>query len=92
VTLAKKYFVRWRRIRSSGWPTRWHTAGPVIGHNFEKLQDKVVLYFEDGSIREIAKWVECEIDLRTDWVLAQKDQMEREANQPIKLNVNVGEK
>lgn len=88
----KHYFLRWRRIKKSGWPSRWHKAGPAIGHSLDKNQDKMVVYFEDGGICEIAKWAECEVRLGTDWVLATKDQMEKEANQPVKLNVNAGGK
>jgi hypothetical protein len=88
----KKYFLKWRRIRRSGWSGAWHTVGPAIGHSLDKNQDKMVVYMEDGGIREIAKWAECEVRLATDWVLATKDQMEKEANQPVKLNVNAGGK
>ena len=53
----------------------------VAGHKFEKEQNKMFLYFTDGSLREISIWDECEIALGTDWVLASKEQIKEEAGQ-----------
>jgi hypothetical protein len=59
----------------------------VTGHRFEAAVGKMVLFFPDGSLREIARWNECEMILGTDWVLAAKKQMEAEAAQAIPLAV-----
>jgi len=59
----------------------------VIGHNYDSNQDKMILFFEDGSLREISEWKKCEIKLGTDWVLARKKAMEAETGVDVKLNV-----
>ncbi len=59
----------------------------VIGHSYADAQDKMVLYFEDGSIREIKKWKNCELSLGTDWVNVTKKSMEAKAGQTIPLAV-----
>ena len=41
----------------------------------------MILYFTEGSLREISNWDECEIALGTDWVLASKEQIKEEAGQ-----------
>ena len=59
----------------------------VKGHRYEPQYDKMVLYFADGSIREIPQWSKCEVFLDTDWVLAVKKDMESKAGQSIPLTV-----
>lgn len=59
----------------------------VIGHSLDKDSNKMVLYFEDGSLKEITKWNDCEIHLKIDWVLAMKKKMESETGSNISLNV-----
>lgn len=61
----------------------WWKSFTVIGHNYIEQQDKMVLYFKDGSIRELVNWSKCEVFLGTDWVLAVKDKMEEHTNSPI---------
>jgi len=48
---------------------------------------RMVLYYEDGSLRVIANWNECELSLGQDWVLATKEKMENEAGRDIKLSI-----
>ncbi len=60
----------------------------VVGHRYDQSQDKMILYFPDGSVQEIANWAKCEVKLGTDWVLAQQKSMEKQAGQPIPLTVN----
>lgn len=76
-----KYVFRYRRKGI------WKKA-TVIGHRLEKDLDKMVLYFEDGSIQEIAEWSKCDLKLGVDWVLAAKKDMEKKAAQAIPLDVN----
>ena len=59
----------------------------VTGHRYEPASDKMVLYFTNGSIREIPQWSKCEVFLDTDWVLAVKKDMESKAGQSIPLTV-----
>lgn len=55
----------------------------VVGHSYVVDQDKMVLFFEGGSVREIARWKECELRLDVDWVLAQKRALEEQAGQAV---------
>lgn len=75
------YVFKWKRRFS------WWTAY-VAGHQYDNAQNKMILYFPDGSIREIKDWTSCEVKLGKDWVLAVKTKMEREAGQSIPLNVD----
>ena len=65
----------------------------VIGHGLERKndgnlnEDRMVLYFEDGSIEVIANWSKYSLKLGIDWVLAQKTALEKETNQKIQLNI-----
>lgn len=64
----------------------WKTLR-VSGHSYSPDQDKMVLYFQDGSVQEIKAWKNCEIKLGSDWVLAQKKSMEAKTGQTIPLGV-----
>lgn len=59
----------------------------VIGHSLDKESNKMIIYFEDGSLKEIVQWNNCEICLKTDWVLAMKKKMENDIGNNISLNV-----
>ena len=50
-------------------------------------RNKMVLWFEDGGLKTISNWHDCELKLGTDWVLATKSNMEKESGQQIKLNI-----
>jgi hypothetical protein len=58
----------------------------VMGHRYEKDQNKMVLFFEDGSVRELKEWTSCEVFLRQDWVLARKKQMESDSGLNVPLS------
>ena len=66
----------------------WKTE-KVVGHAYQENQDKMCLYYEDGSVRELAEWSKCECKLGTDWVRAIQKKMEREAG--VQVPVNVGD-
>ena len=68
----KKYF--WKKIS-------------IVGHNYIKEQDKMCIYKEVGSIKEIKEWSKCEVELGTDWVLAIKKKMEEKAGAAVPLNI-----
>lgn len=73
------YRFRWRRRFF------WRSL-KVSGHRYERDQDKMVLFFPDGSVREIAEWSKCEVSLRQDWVLTSKKLMESQAGVTIPLD------
>lgn len=68
----RKYF--WKKIQ-------------VVGHNYLQEQDKMVIYREDGGLKEIKEWSKCEVELGTDWVLAVKKKMEEKTGTTVPLNV-----
>ena len=67
-----KYKFSWRRYFF------WSTL-LVTGHRYQEDQDKMVLYLEDGGLREIKKWIDCECKLGADWVNMTKDAIKEEA-------------
>ena len=68
----------------NGW--FWKTK-VVMGHWYEEKQDKMVLYYPDGSLEEIAHWKDCCVKLGTDWKLVTQKRMEAEAGQSVPLKV-----
>lgn len=80
------YSARWKR------KLVWRKEKFLIGHRYDKDQNKMIFYYQNGSIKEVAKWTECAIKLGVDWVLWTKEQMEREANTAVKLNVDTNSK
>ncbi len=58
----------------------WHKL-KVQGHKYEEDQNKMVLFLENGGIREIARWSSCECKLGIDWYVANKEQIKEEAGQ-----------
>ena len=84
------YNFKWRRLLRSGKSTLWTTEKKLRGHEWNKDTDKMLLFFEDGSMKEIPQWNSCGVFLGTDFVEWTKENMEKEAQQPIKLNVNAG--
>jgi hypothetical protein len=76
----KQYKFKWKR--KGQW--FWRTA-TVEGHGFNQQFDRMMIFFPDGSLKEIPKWSDCFCTLGVDWVLATKDQMEKEAGAPIKI-------
>jgi hypothetical protein len=53
----------------------------VMGHKFDKDQNKMLLFLPNGGLREIANWAQCECKLDIDWVLITKQQIKEEAGQ-----------
>jgi hypothetical protein len=56
------YKLKWRR----GDLGFWHSL-KVIGHQYETGSNKLIVYFPEGGLREIAHWNDCEILLGPDW-------------------------
>ena len=59
---------------------------PVFESEYDKDQDKMVLYSPNGGIREIKEWSKCEVRLGQDWVLATKSAMESKLGVAIPFN------
>jgi len=59
----------------------------AAGHSYNKEIDKLIIFKKDGSIEEIPEWSKCYVKLDTDFILAQKKDMEKESGIDIKLNV-----
>lgn len=60
----------------------------AAGHQYDKDSDRMDIYHADGTITSLAHWSKYDLRLGKDWVEATKAQMEKEAGQPIKMNVN----
>jgi hypothetical protein len=60
----------------------------VVGHSYSADQNKMVLYFKNGGLQEIADWKNHEVKLGVDWVLAMKKNMEAKTGQGIPLAVD----
>jgi hypothetical protein len=58
----------------------WHKF-TIVGHEFQPRTKKMVIYFPDGSLREIKNWNDCEIKLGVDWVLVTERKIKEEAGQ-----------
>jgi hypothetical protein len=67
-----------------GWKWRMFI---IQGHRYEQSMNKMVLFFQDGSVREIPNWSSREVVLGVDWVLAVKKQMEAQSGQSVPLTV-----
>ena len=72
--MSRQYAFRWKRFLF------WRKL-LVTGHNYEKKQDKMVLFLPEGGIREIKTWSNCELRLGSDWFLATKETIKEEAGQ-----------
>jgi hypothetical protein len=77
------YKMKYRR--SGSW--LWSCMKNLIGHRYDSSTNKMVFYFANGSLREVAEWNNCECFLDTDWVIWTKKQMEKEAGQTIPLTI-----
>ena len=62
----------------------WRSA-KVVGHRLDQSNNRMDLFFENGSIKSIGQWDKYDLFLGTDWVLFTKNQMEDESGQDIKL-------
>jgi len=60
----------------------WKTYS-VVGHKYKESQDKMIIFFKEGGLREIKNWKKCELRLGPDWYAETKREMEKAAGQPI---------
>ena len=61
----------------------------VVGHQLDKIMDRMDLYLLNGLIMSISGWHLYDLKLKADWVLDTKKQMEKEAGQQISLNIDL---
>lgn len=60
----------------------------VIGYRHLLEQDRMILFFEDGSLEEVPAWSKHRVKLGTDWVLAMQKKMEKDSGTSIPVNVS----
>lgn len=70
------------------WSLQWKSH-KVKGHRYEAGLDRMVLFYENGSIMEIPAWSKCRVKLGTDWALAVKQAMEKESGQSVPVDANL---
>lgn len=75
-----KYSLKWRR---GGLFRFWKKEKNLTGHRIDPSLDKLFLFYEDGTSKEIAQWSRCDAICGIDFVNATKKAMEREAGQPL---------
>lgn len=63
------------------------TEEDIFEMEYDKDIDKMVLYLENGGIKEISNWSNCECELGLDWVLETKKAMERSIGQTIPMDI-----
>lgn len=63
----------------------WKTY-KVVGHHVDTPNDRIDLYFKDGSIKSIGNWSKYDLILGADWVLAQKEYLEKESGKEVNIN------
>lgn len=78
----KKFKIKFKKTGSFFWKSR-----VVVGSKLDTGLNRLTLYYEDGSIEELAKYSDMDVKLGLDWVLATKDALEKESGQNIKLSV-----
>lgn len=64
----------------------WKTI-KVSGHGYIADQDKMVLYYPDGTIRELAHWKDYEVTLGLDWKETMRKQKSKEAGVSVELEM-----
>lgn len=77
------YKFKWKEPKKLWWNTE-----KVRGHRYELELDRMILFYDDGSILEIPGWSKCRVRLGLDWVLAVKKSMEKDSGQSVALDVN----
>ena len=63
----------------------WRTIKNVKGHSLNTSTGHMEIFL-DAGIRSIHKWSNCDLKLGSDFILFQKDSMEKQANTSINLD------
>ena len=77
------FSIKWKRKNSWFWKTEKKLTG--VGYSNET--DRYFFYYMDGTIKEVAKWSDCDCKLGLEWLAFQKKKVEKEAGQPVAFNV-----
>lgn len=84
--MGREFKIRYRRKDKRLWKTE-----KIVGLMRDISSGRMNMYHKDGTIHEIPDWKEYESILGPDWVLAQKENMEKEAGgQSVPLKVGNG--
>lgn len=63
----------------------WKTIKDVKGHKLDSDLDRMDVFIDNGII-SISNWSGCDMKLGADFMLFQKNEMEKEAGQNIKVD------
>ncbi len=80
--MTETFKFRWKK--GLFWKTR-----KIIGFKSEVSIDRMMIFFADGSFREIAQWSKCDCRLDKDFFDMQHKKMEQEAGQAVPVKVAV---
>ena len=58
----------------------------ACGHRYVEEMNRMDVFKEDKTLFSIPKWSECYLDLVKDWLLATKEQIEKESGQKVSLD------
>jgi hypothetical protein len=75
-----EYVIKFRHKTNIVWKKR-----KIQGHKYLPEIDKIVLHYKCNKIEEIPEWSKHYVVLGSDFVLAQKEQMEKESGVDVKL-------
>lgn len=75
-----EYIVKFKHKSAFLWKRR-----KISGHVYMAEIDKMVLHFKQSRIEEIPEWSKHYVKLGSDFLLAQKEQMEKETGVDVKL-------
>lgn len=57
-----------------------------MGHRYNKEEDRMDIFLsESAGVKSIGEWSKCDLHLGRDFILFQKEQLEKEAGQNIKV-------
>lgn len=65
----------------------WETIKDVKGHSMNESGTRMDVFLDDGII-SISKWEDCDMKLGSDFILSQKEAMEKESGLDIKLSTD----
>lgn len=72
------YYFKFKRQNRLFWEKRW-----VRGHKYDSVQDKMIVFYPDGSIEEIGQWKKCWAFVGHDCIAAlEKQRVEDEKEKP----------
>ena len=65
----------------------WKTVKSVKGHSMNESGTRMDIFLDDGIV-SISGWDNCDMKLGSDFILSQKDAMEKESGLDIKLSTD----